>query len=180
MKYIPNFLTILRILAIPILILIILSPIKQLNFFAFILFFLISLTDYFDGFIARKMNLESDFGKMLDPIADKLLITCCIIALIIKGIIIGATLIPAFIIISREIFISGLREFNASKKTNNKINVSFLGKVKTSIQMISLISLILSLSFEGFQFYLLKFGLISLWIAMILSLISGYQYFKKA
>ena len=84
MKNIPNILTLLRVLAIPLLVATILSTSKNLNILAFIFFVTASLTDYFDGFLARKMSRESDFGKMLDPIADKLLIICTLIALMIN------------------------------------------------------------------------------------------------
>ena len=179
MKNIPNILTLIRIFSIPIIVLLILSSSLANNLFAFFLFIGVSLTDYLDGAVARKMNLVSDFGKMLDPIADKLLIVCTIITLIIKGNIAGLSLIPAFIIISREIFISGLREFNASKKNGAQINVSFLGKMQTSIQMISLILLILSLLTANYQIYFLNSGIFTLWVAMIFTVISGYQYYKK-
>tara|TARA_B110001454_G_C12719816_1_gene434230 strand:+ start:1964 stop:2512 length:549 start_codon:yes stop_codon:yes gene_type:complete len=179
MKNIPNILTLLRVLAIPLLVATILSTSKNLNILAFIFFVTASLTDYFDGFFARKMSIESDFGKMLDPIADKLLIICTLIALMINETIVGISLIPAFIIISREIFISGLREYYSSKENKIKINVSFLGKLKTATQMLSLALLILSLAFGGNQFNIFFFGIAILWFAMILTVISGYQYFTK-
>ena len=179
MKNIPNILTLIRIFSIPILVLTILSPSHNLNILAFFLFLAISFTDYLDGAIARKMNLVSDFGKMLDPIADKLLIICTIITLIIKESIAGSSLFPAFIIISREIFISGLREFNATSKSGKQIHVSFLGKVKTSIQILSLLLLILSLILINHQLYIFNAGIITLWIAMFFTVISGYQYYKE-
>lgn len=179
MKNIPNIITMLRVLIIPLLVFTILSTSKNLNLLALIFFVIASLTDYFDGFLARRMSIESDFGRMLDPIADKLLIICTLIALMINETIVGISLIPAFIIISREIFISGLREYYSSQENNIKINVSYLGKLKTAIQMLSLALLILSLSFGENQFNIFFFGITMIWLAMILTVISGYQYFVK-
>ena len=179
MKNIPNIISMLRVLIIPLLVFTILSTSKNLNLLALIFFVIASLTDYFDGFLARRMSIESDFGRMLDPIADKLLIICTLIALMINETIVGISLIPAFIIISREIFISGLREYYSSQENNIKINVSYLGKLKTAIQMLSLALLILSLSFGENQFNIFFFGITMIWLAMILTVISGYQYFVK-
>ena len=106
MNKIPNLLTILRILSIPLLIFLVLSSSNFYNFFALILFILISITDYLDGFLARKMNVVSKFGEMLDPIADKIFIISVLIALMISQTIDGLSTIPAFLIIGREIFIS--------------------------------------------------------------------------
>jgi len=180
MKNLPNILTIFRIVMLPILILLILSPDLNLNFYALLMFIVISASDFFDGYFARMMNVESSFGKMLDPIADKLFIIITIICLMIKGSIDNLSLIPGFLIISREIFVSGLREYFASKNNNLVINVSFLGKIKTAVQMMSLFLILLAPLPSEFNNQLLNFGIIILWIAMILSVISGYQYYKSA
>tara|TARA_B100000965_G_scaffold187993_1_gene156930 strand:+ start:580 stop:1122 length:543 start_codon:yes stop_codon:yes gene_type:complete len=178
MKRLPNILTIFRIVALPILIFLILSP--NLNFYALILFIAISASDFFDGYFARMLNVESSFGKMLDPIADKLFIIIVIICLMINGKIDNLSLIPGFLIISREVFISGLREYYGSKSQNLVINVSILGKIKTAVQMISLFLILIAPMSSHFNNQLLNFGLVILWIAMILSIISGYQYYKAA
>ena len=180
MKNLPNILTIFRIISLPVIILMILSSEQKFNFYAVILFVAISASDFFDGYFARKMSIESSFGKMLDPIADKLFIITVIICLMIKGSIDNLSLIPGFLIISREIFVSGLREYFASKSKSLVINVSFLGKIKTAVQMMSLLLILLAPLPSQFNNQLLNFGIIILWIAMILSIISGYQYYKAA
>ena len=177
MKNLPNILTIFRIISLPVLILMILSLDQEINFYAVLLFIAISASDYYDGYFARKMKLESNFGKMLDPIADKLFITAVIICLMIKGNIEHFSLIPGFLIICREIFISGLREYYSTQNNNAVINVSYLGKIKTAIQMLSLF-LILSAPLSQFDLLLMNIGIVALWVAMILSIISGYQYYR--
>ena len=180
MKNLPNILTIFRIISLPVLILMILSSDQKFNFYAVLLFIAISASDFFDGYLARKMSIESSFGKMLDPIADKLFIITVIICLMINGTITYTSLIPGFLIIFREIFVSGLREYYSSANSSVAINVSSLGKIKTAIQMLSLFFiLIASLSLQ-FSTLLMNIGIIALWIAMVLSIISGYQYYKAA
>ncbi len=98
----------------------------------------------------------------------------------IKGSIDSLSLIPGFLIISREIFVSGLREYFASKSKNLVINVSFLGKIKTAVQMMSLLLILLATIPSQFNNQVLNCGIAILWIAMILSVISGYQYYKSA
>ena len=179
MRNLPNILTILRVFSLPILIYAILSSEKDLNFYAVLLFILIAATDYLDGYFARKLNLESSFGKMLDPIADKLFIVSVIICLMVKGSISDSSLIPAFLIIFREIFISGLREYYASRNTNSVIDVSYLGKIKTAVQVFSLFLILIAPIISQLSSTLMNIGLISFWIAMIIAIISGYQYYKK-
>tara|TARA_B100001245_G_scaffold200852_1_gene160820 strand:- start:375 stop:923 length:549 start_codon:yes stop_codon:yes gene_type:complete len=180
MKNVPNILTIFRIISLPVLILMMLSSDKNINSYAVLLFIAIAASDFFDGYFARKMDLESSFGKMLDPIADKLFILAVIICLMIKGNIAHFSLIPGFLIIFREIFISGLREYYSSKNTNSVINVSYLGKIKTAIQMLSLFLILTAPISLQFNDLLNNTGIVTLWIAMIFSIISGYQYYKEA
>ena len=138
---------------------------------------MIALTDFFDGFFARRQNITSEFGKMLDPIADKLLVVGVLIVLMIKGTIEDLTILPALLIIFREIFISGLREFAAKRNSYASIDVSQVGKLKTAIQMLSLLLILSSLVFKHLMI-LLNIGIIFLWISMALALISGYKYYK--
>ncbi len=180
MKNFPNILTIFRIISLPVLILMILSSDQKFNFYGVLLFIAISASDFFDGYLARKMGIESNFGKMLDPIADKLFIISVIICFMINGTITHLSLVPGFLIIFREIFVSGLREYYSSANSNVAINVSNLGKIKTAIQMLSLfLILVASLSLQ-ISTLLMNIGIIALWIAMVLSIISGYQYYKAA
>ena len=128
MKNFPNILTIFRIISLPVLILMIFSSDQKFNFYGVLLFIAISASDFFDGYLARKLSIESSFGRMLDPIADKLFIISVIICLMINGTIAHLSLIPGFLIIFREIFVSGLREYYSLANSNIAINVSKLGK----------------------------------------------------
>ena len=145
MKNLPNVLTISRIVLLAPLLIMIYLPNDQLNLISVILFILIALTDFFDGFFARRQNITSEFGKMLDPIADKLLVVGVLIVLMIKGTIEDLSILPALLIIFREIFISGLREFAANRNSQASIDVSQVGKLKTAIQMLSLLLILSSL-----------------------------------
>ena len=178
MKNLPNVLTISRIVLLAPLLIMIYLPNDQLNLISVILFILIALTDFFDGFFARRQNITSEFGKMLDPIADKLLVVGVLIILMIKGIIEDLSILPALLIIFREIFISGLREFAANRNSHASIDVSQVGKLKTAIQMLSLLLILSSLVLKNLTI-LLNFGIIFLWISMVLTLISGYKYYKS-
>jgi len=178
MKNLPNVLTISRIVLLAPLLIMIYLPNDQLNLISVILFILIALTDFFDGFFARRQNITSEFGKMLDPIADKLLVVGVLIVLMIKGTIVDLSILPAMIIIFREIFISGLREFAANRNSYASIDVSQVGKLKTAIQMLSLLLILSSLVFKQLMI-LLNIGIIFLWISMALALISGYKYYKS-
>jgi CDP-diacylglycerol--glycerol-3-phosphate 3-phosphatidyltransferase/cardiolipin synthase len=146
--------------------------------YSVLLFIAISFTDFLDGFIARNQGSTSDFGKMLDPIADKLLVVGVLTSLMITGTIEDLNIIPALLIISREIFISGLREFAANSKLENTMEVSNIGKIKTALQMISLTLILLSISFQN-SIVILNIGIILLWASMILTLISGFKYYRK-
>ena len=178
MKNLPNVLTISRIVLLAPLLIMIYLPNDQLNLISVILFILIALTDFFDGFFARRQNITSEFGKMLDPIADKLLVVGVLIVLMIKGTIEDLSILPALLIIFREIFISGLREFAANRNTQASIDVSQVGKLKTAIQMLSLLLILSSLVLKNLTI-LLNIGIIFLWISMVLTLISGYKYYKS-
>ena len=141
-----------------------------------LLFIVSSVSDYFDGYLARTLNQSSKLGTLLDPIADKLLIASVIVVLVDTGVISNIHVVPALIILLREIAISGLREFLA--KLNTDMPVSKLAKYKTTFQMVSLSILIISLGFE-LNDLLWNIGLITLWIAAIITLLSGYNYMVK-
>lgn len=168
---IPNILTILRITSAPILVIILLSNEMNMVILGLVIFIISSITDFLDGYLARSFNQLSKLGKILDPIADKLLITCALISLISNNIIQDIHVIAATLIIIREIFISGLREY----ARGNSLTVSFLAKVKTFTQFIAIILLIPSGILElNFQFI----GLTFLWVSAILSLFTAYQYVR--
>ena len=171
-----NILTLARILVIPIIVMLIYMKGPLSGWIAFILFCLAGMTDYFDGYFARIRKEISKLGIFLDPIADKLLVASVILILTSKEIISDFEIIPAIIILGREIAVSGLREFLAKIKVS--VPVSRIAKFKTVLQLIALGFLILS---EGGITFLpiLLFGKIALWVAALLTLYSGYDYLKS-
>ena len=178
MSKLPNILTISRIVLLPVLIILIFSDSNLTNFLSIVLFIMMSITDYLDGLIARKTKNTSNFGKMLDPIADKLFVVLILITFISDSMLLGIHLIPAYLIIAREIFISGLREYASSDDIKKEIPVSNLGKYKTAAQMSGLFLILLADVYSGLLL-INNFGIALLWIAMIASLYSGYQYYRK-
>jgi len=173
---IPNIITFIRIFLIPIILYLLFSENPNIVLIAGLLFIISSVSDYFDGYLARTLNQSSKLGTLLDPIADKLLIASVIVVLVDTGVISNIHVVPAIIILLREIAISGLREFLA--KLNTDMPVSKLAKYKTTFQMVSLSILIISLGFE-LNDLLWNIGLITLWIAAIITLMSGYNYMVK-
>jgi len=171
-KNLPNYLTITRIAVIPIIVLTFYVNNSLARKIGALLFILASITDFFDGYIARKYDLVTSFGKMFDPIADKLLVGCVIIMLLKKD---NVDEIPCLLILAREFLVSGLREFLALVKVS--VPVSTLAKSKTFLQMLALSILILGS--KGSNIACLDLiGEIILWIAAFLTIITGYSYFK--
>tara|TARA_Y100001958_G_C20953790_1_gene355308 strand:+ start:146 stop:679 length:534 start_codon:yes stop_codon:yes gene_type:complete len=167
----PNILTFFRIISAPILVVILMSTEFKMVLAGLAIFIISSLTDFLDGYLARSFNQSSKLGKILDPIADKLLVTCALLSLVSNNIIHEINILAATFIIIREIFISGLREY----ARGNSLTVSFLAKVKTFTQFIAIILLIPSGILElNFQFI----GLTFLWLSAILSLFTAYQYVR--
>ena len=173
---IPNIITFIRIFLIPVILFLLFSENPNIVLIAGLLFIFSSVSDYFDGYLARTLNQSSKLGTLLDPIADKLLIASVIVVLVDTGVISNIHVVPAIIILLREIAISGLREFLA--KLNTDMPVSKLAKYKTTFQMVSLSILIISLGFE-LNDLLWNIGLITLWISAIITLLSGYNYMVK-
>ena len=178
---IPNILTIGRIIIVPIFVISFFVPGIVGDLVPFFLFVLASFTDYLDGFLARLYKEESRLGELLDPIADKILVASALILLVMNGIIKNYEVIAAIIILTREILISGLREFLAKREV--KVPVSNLAKFKTFIQMFS-ISLLLTgetgnkiINFQDYNAQTI--GLILLWLAAVLTLYTGYDYLAK-
>ena len=173
---IPNIITFIRIILIPIILYLLFSENPNIVLLAGGLFIISSISDYFDGYLARVLNQSSKLGTLLDPIADKLLIASVIVVLVDTNVISNLHVIPAIIILLREIAISGLREFLA--KMSTEMPVSRLAKYKTTFQMVSLSILIISLGFQLNDF-LWNLGLVTLWRAAIITLLSGYNYMAK-
>ncbi|MDC3091145.1 CDP-diacylglycerol--glycerol-3-phosphate 3-phosphatidyltransferase [Rickettsiales bacterium] len=172
----PNYLTIFRVISIPIIIICILPQSFFYNWIAVIIYALACVSDFFDGYIARKLRVETKFGKFFDPIADKVLIISIIFILVAIDKIEGLFIYPALIIIIREVLVSGLREFLSNEKNN--LNVTMLSKWKTLLQMISLGFIIIGNDFTYFKNTLLV-GEIGLTIASIITIYTGYKYFKN-
>lgn len=165
----PNFLTMCRVAAIPGIILLMLSPNRLSSFTAAILFSAAAITDYFDGFFARSRGLTSEFGKLMDPLADKLLVSSAFIMIVSQGWIPGWIVC---IIIGREIAITGLR--NVMVDNNEDVSASNLGKYKTGFQIAAIIPLLIHYPYFGINFH--GIGMFFLWGALIYSVWSGLDY----
>tara|TARA_Y100001958_G_C21213947_1_gene539434 strand:+ start:306 stop:890 length:585 start_codon:yes stop_codon:yes gene_type:complete len=182
MKFrIPNILTIGRIIIVPIFVVTFFLPGFFGDLIPFFLFILASFTDYLDGLLARVFKEESKLGELLDPIADKILVSTALVLLIMNGTIKNFEVIAAIIIIIREIIISGLREFLA--KVSISMPVSSLAKMKAFIQMFA-IAILLTGDFGNkvinFQDYNAQtIGIILLWLSAGITLYTGYDYLVK-
>tara|TARA_B100000945_G_scaffold207807_1_gene167244 strand:+ start:31 stop:615 length:585 start_codon:yes stop_codon:yes gene_type:complete len=178
---IPNILTIGRIIIVPIFVFTFFIPGFFGDLIPFFLFVLASFTDYLDGLLARLFKEESKLGELLDPIADKILVATALILLVMNGTIKNYEVIAAVIILTREILISGLREFLA--RTSVSIQVTSLTKLKTLLQMLSIAILLTGESGNkliNFQDYNAQtIGIILLWLSAFLTLYTGYDYVRK-
>ena len=178
---IPNILTIGRIIIVPIFVLTFFIPGLFGDLIPFFLFALASFTDYLDGLLARMFKEESKLGELLDPIADKILVAAALILLVMNGTIKNYEVIAAIIILTREILVSGLREFLA--KGSVTMQVTSLSKLKTFIQMIAIAILLTGESGNkliNFQDYNAQtIGIILLWLSAFLTLYTGYDYLRK-
>lgn len=180
MLSLPNLLTLSRILAVPILVALLWFPGWELGYaLGFALYCLMGITDYFDGYLARAQGAVSRLGQFLDPIADKIMVAAVIIMLVgtrhDAAAITGLHLIPALVILIREIAVSGLREFLAGLRVS--VPVSRLAKWKTTLQLVALGGLILSGALPGWS-WLKTASLASLWAAAALTLITGWDYLR--
>jgi len=171
----PNVLTVSRVVAIPVIVALMLVPGDIARWLACALFVLASATDYLDGMLARAWRIESPFGKLLDPIADKLLVVAVLFVLVGTGDIAGWAVVPAVVIVLREILVSGLREHLAGHRIG--LPVTPLAKWKTAAQMGALTLLLLGdAPPEAATVKLVGEAL--LWIAAVLTAITGYHYLR--
>jgi CDP-diacylglycerol--glycerol-3-phosphate 3-phosphatidyltransferase len=174
----PNWMTVIRIAVTPVIAVLIWSDIGPFGYqLALYLYTVASMTDYIDGYIARKLKVESPFGEMLDPIADKLLIAAVLLALASVQKSGWLFMVPALVILIREFMISGLREYLA--KQNISTPVTILAKWKTTAQILALGFLMGAPGFPKFP-YAHEIGLALLWIAAILTIQTGSGYVKGA
>ena len=178
---IPNILTIGRIIIVPIFVISFYLPGFYGDVIPFSLFIVASFTDFLDGLLARMFKEESKLGELLDPIADKIIVAAALILLVMNGTIKNYEVIAAIIILTREILISGLREFLAIGRI--KLPVSTLAKYKTFLQMFS-ISILLTgetgnkiINFQDYNAQTI--GIILLWLSAFLTLYTGYEYLRK-
>jgi len=182
----PNALTIMRIVLVPVFVVAFVIPGDGARLVAFAVFALAGISDWLDGFAARKLKAGSDFGRMLDPIADKVLVAVALMMLVAEGTFTrySATtgmlslvkLVPALIILTREILVSGLREFLA--ETRVKIRVTAVAKLKTTIQMIAIGAMILGPIADKIIPGSAWFAYAALWIAAGLTVYTGIVYFS--
>ena len=182
MYSLPNLLTLSRIAVIPLIFLSAYSNCCFVNYVAGVLFVAASVTDYYDGKLARARGEVSAFGRLLDPIADKLLVATALVVILVKQVKIGGeevpiiskiSYIPVFVILCRELLVSGLREF--LREVNVGLPVTRLAKWKTGFQMTALAMLF----FKGW-FIWGGLGEFLLWVAGVLTFVTGYQYFEKS
>jgi len=173
----PNVLTYGRIIAVPGLVACLFFLEGDVaRWSAFSLFVLAGVTDWLDGYLARMWEQQSTLGRMLDPIADKLLVGAVLMMLVHDNTITGWSIWAAIIILVREILVSGLREFLA--ELNVKVHVTQLAKWKTTMQMIALAVLLAGPAAEKIVPGIMIGGLVLLWIAALLTLWTGYDYLK--
>lgn len=169
----PNILTISRIVVIPVIFLSIYIHTTLWSVLAAVLFIVAAVTDYLDGYLARSRNEVSAFGRLLDPIADKLLVVSALLIIVANKMVLPISYIPVIVILCREVLVSGLREFLSEVRVG--MPVTRLAKWKTGFQMVALGLLLL-----GVVPFFRVTGEILLWVAGVLTFITGYQYFQKS
>ncbi len=168
----PNSLTLFRIACIPVLVLLLFFPHKATSFLAALVFGLASLSDLLDGFLARRQQLVTTFGKFLDPMADKLVVSAALIMLIPLG---RAPAWMVVVIVGRELAITGLRSMALSE--GKVISADELGKKKMVFQIVAILGLLLHYEYFGINFHAI--GMFFLWLAVVLTLWSGFNYFRR-
>ena len=186
----PNLLTYARIVAVPLVVAClfgesILLGGMWLRWVALALFIAAAITDFFDGYLARSLAQQSSLGRMLDPIADKLLVSSCLLMLAADGTIMGLSLWAAIVILCREILVSGLREYLAELRVS--VPVTRLAKWKTTVQLIAIGFLLAGKAGDALMADMMGralapvityFGLMLLWISATVTLYTGYDYFR--
>ncbi len=180
---IPNILTFLRLFSAPIFAIIFYFNTDLTKIISAIIFSVAGITDFLDGYLARSWDAQSTLGRVLDPIADKLIVIVAIVMLIFFDKIEGISIFFAVAILMREVVVSGIREAMSSMKFD--IHVSQLGKIKTTIQILSIAILIMcDIKIFAIHFQYINqlkfFGMGLFWLAAILSVYSGYQYVHQA
>jgi len=173
----PNILSVLRIFLIPVLTVVFLLPNPNASVWAMAIFVIASLTDWLDGYLARRWQQTSPFGAFIDPVADKLLVAVALL-LVLQKTPVWYVLLPVIIIIGREITVSALREWMAELGQRNAVKVSNMGKWKTAFQMLSVSCLIYFKPLMGLPIF--EVGIVLLYIASALTLLSMFNYLQAA
>jgi CDP-diacylglycerol--glycerol-3-phosphate 3-phosphatidyltransferase len=174
----PNLLTYGRLAAVPAVVALLYWPEDRWSrWFALTIFIAAAITDYLDGYFARAYAQQSALGRMLDPIADKLLVAACLLMLVADRTIMGLHLLAAIVILCREILVSGLREFLAELKVS--VPVSRVAKWKTTLQLVAVGFLIAGPAGETVLPGTVAIGLGLLWIAAVLTIYTGWDYFRS-
>ncbi len=175
----PNILTYARVAAVPLVAGLLFWPHEPwARWTALAVFVAAAVTDFFDGYLARAWAQQSSLGRMLDPIADKLLVSAVILMLVANQTISGVTLWAAIVILCREILVSGLREYLAELRV--PMPVTAVAKWKTTVQLVALGFLIVGPSGEAMLPSSTTIGIVLLWIAAILTLYTGWDYMKAS
>jgi CDP-diacylglycerol--glycerol-3-phosphate 3-phosphatidyltransferase len=168
----PNSLTLFRVACIPVIVILLFFPNKLTSFLAALVFGLASISDLLDGFLARRQQLVTTFGKFLDPLADKLIVSAALIMLIPLG---RAPAWMVVVIVGRELAITGLRSMAVSE--GKVISADELGKKKMVFQIVAILGLLLHYEYFGINFHAV--GMFFMWLAVILTLWSGFNYFRR-
>ena len=172
----PNILTYGRIVAVPIVAGLLLWGGNTARWTALAIYIVAAITDFFDGYLARKWKQQSSLGRMLDPIADKVLVAVVLLVLCADDILRGGHIWAAIIILSREVLVSGLREYLGELQVS--VPVTRIAKWKTTVQLVSIGFLIAGPAGDTVLPYTTQMGIAMLWIAAGLTLYTGYDYFR--
>jgi len=176
MLLLPNALTILRILLVPVFALTFILHGDAARTISFVIFCIAGASDVLDGLAARKLRAGTELGRMLDPIADKILVAVALMMLVASGVVSGLALIPALVILAREILVSGLREFLATAAVS--VPVTRVAKMKTVLQMIAIGAMILGPIVDKILPGALYFAHVLLWVAAALTVYTGFVYLR--
>ena len=177
MLNLPNLLSLLRVVLIPVLVALYFMPGPNASVWATLVFVLAGITDWLDGYMARRMNLTSPFGAFIDPVADKLIVVVALLLILYKSPV-WFILLPVIVIVFREITISALREWMAEIGARHVVQVSSIGKWKTTFQMIAIGCLIFYKPLFGLPVF--EIGVVLLYVAALLTLTSMLSYLKAA
>lgn len=176
MLLLPNALTIFRILLVPVFAITFMLHGDAARIISFVIFCIAGASDVLDGLAARKLRASSELGRMLDPIADKILVAVALMMLVASGVVSGLALVPALVILAREILVSGLREFLATAAVS--VPVTRVAKMKTVLQMVAIGAMILGPIVDKIIPGAVYFAHVLLWIAAALTVYTGFVYLR--